>query len=90
MKNVDVYCLKSIDKISVKGGDIEATLPTSIVAPLGIGSLSADNITGQASLYIGAGEVKKVKVKGNVTPDITTDGGISKLDVRAPCPATST
>jgi len=87
MTNLWISSLKSIGKISVKGGDIRATPTTRawdsrITAPLGIGTISTDNITGAGSMYIGAAQVKSIKVAGNVTPDITTDGGIVKMDVK--------
>jgi hypothetical protein len=90
MTNLWISSLKSIGKISVKGGDIVATTPpwalpeygSRITAPLGIGTISADNILGGGSMYIGAAKVKSIKVAGNVTPDITTDGGIVMMEVK--------
>jgi hypothetical protein len=79
--DLDIISLKRIDRIKVKNGDIQASGAQEITAPLGIGKLEADNIT-DGALYIGASQVEKMKIGGNVTSDIYTDGGFPKLQIK--------
>jgi len=82
MENVSIRALKSIERIDVRG-DIIYSGTSEISAPLYIGSIRADNVTGGGTLYVGTGKMGSLITSGDfgANANVNVDGPAQLINI---------